>query len=457
MSILDNNYKHTPGHISEATGHCLKCMKYVGLNPLGSLKHHFDNNGDVCSGSKGIKAPSVPTAEEWSEVLYSDGEGYCNVCHRHVGTQPSGELNWHGNENGVLCASVTKDQRPIGNYNAEIEWETGGYGYAELGPVGHIEENQTKGNTGAVKHCEGCGRFIPVNAKTGKMHKHTLSQDNSAICSQASQASDDTGPTVEAVTTAEPVATAEAMMKMRKCPFCGRVVQLDDLGRFMLHSSGKTSATVCGGVGKTYKQKEPINKTRRRLFKCAHCGHMVEVNNRGQFVIHNMNGKQDHSTEELCARSGAYVAPPITPPHGAAPRGADFTDFKKQRMFGKCDSCGKPCGITLDGTIVRHMRKMILSDGTHATEECPGKKAVANTTIKGSLQDTTPWTEINTQINEKIAASRASMMVVAPHTKLKVTNKQPYEPIDLDEEEEPEDYPNDGAIRNNKDGFISIW
>jgi endogenous inhibitor of DNA gyrase (YacG/DUF329 family) len=355
----------------------------------------------------------------------------------------------------VLCAGVTKDQRPIGNYHAEIEWGTGRYDFAEPGPIGHVEENQTKGNTGAVKYCDGCGRFIPVNVKTGKMHKHTFSQDNSAICSQSSQASDDISPTNE-----------EAMMKMRKCPFCGQVVQLDDLERFVLHSSGKTSVTACRGSRKTYKQKESINKTTPpRIMECDHCGHMVEVNNRGQFVIHNINGKQDGSAE-LCARSGAYVAPSITPPHGAAPRGADFTDFKKQRMLGKCDTCGKSCEIVSDGSITRHMRKMILSDGTPVTEECPGK----NYNKKGSLLEKA-WVGIDTQIDKKTTASRASMTVAAPYTKLKATSKQktydpvhlnkhaiqPYEPIDLDEEEEPEDYPNDGTIRNNKDGFISIW
>jgi endogenous inhibitor of DNA gyrase (YacG/DUF329 family) len=334
----------------------------------------------------------------------------------------------------VLCAGVA-NQKPIGNYHAEIEWENGGYAFTEPGPIGHIEENQTKGNTGAVKHCEECGRFVPVDVKTGKMYKHTLFLDTNAICSQSPQASDSVSLTDE-----------EAMMKMRKCPFCSKVVQLDDSGRFMPHSTGKTSVTACRGAGKTYKQKEPINKTPLRIMGCDRCGHMVEVNNRGQFVTHNMNGKQGDFTEP-CVRSGAYVAPPITPPYRA--------DFKKQRMFGKCDTCGKSCEITLDGEITRHMRKMILSDGTPVTEECPGK----NYNKKGSLLEKA-WVDIDAQIDKKTTASRASMTVAAPYIKSKVMNKhaiQPYEPVDLDGEEEPEDYPNDGTVRNNKDGFISIW
>jgi len=255
------------GHAGEDTGHCMKCMQYVGLNIYGSLKAHLDNYGNPCVSSDDVDRKRLDEIH---------GVGYCPVCNKRAGYQSSGALKWHDNGHGSLCTGDISNQLPGGvDNNIDVNCVANRYAaegsLENLGPLESLKMKKEMGiKTGAVRGsvwCEGCGRYISADETTGLPKPHNT---RTGLCPQTAK-------------------------NMYKCFVCGNMVRTGTLGRFIVHNVNggeDSSAKLCSGSGRENTSFVPATRGGKgkkhgiAKHKCNVCGRYHSVNPDGTLFTH---------------------------------------------------------------------------------------------------------------------------------------------------------------------------
>jgi len=137
-----------------------------------------------------------------------------------------------------------------------------------------------------VKYCEGCGRYVAVNVRNGKIFKHLTNNGRTCLQRPALDIND---------------------MNKKKCPYCGHYIPRNEHGGFVAHDvngGADGTARLCKGsikghVGmkpsefydKGVVQARPTTAPKPRLAMCDTCGRVYEIGPHGELCSHNDHGR----------------------------------------------------------------------------------------------------------------------------------------------------------------------